>query len=273
MNQIVQFIFFRPMKAASNKLRRILLIPGSTRNGSTNVAALRAMLDAAERDVSAVLFEGLAELPAFNPDDDYEPLPGPVAALREQIASADGILFCTPEYAGALPGSFKNLLDWTVGGPEMDRKPVAWINVAAEGRGLNVSGRDGPRLSGRDAARARRPAGVRAAGSGRPRRPRPRELGEDGDRGRPAHLRGRTWSGCGGELATQRRGGVMQLRVARHTERLAEVVAFYRDGIGLPEVGTFRDHDGYDGVFLAEEGTGLSSIDGRRRPGCSGTAS
>jgi catechol 2,3-dioxygenase-like lactoylglutathione lyase family enzyme len=48
----------------------------------------------------------------------------------------------------------------------------------------------------------------------------------------------------------------MQLRVARHTERLDEVVAFYRDGIGLPEIGGFRDHDGYDGVFLALPGTG-----------------
>jgi len=46
-----------------------------------------------------------------------------------------------------------------------------------------------------------------------------------------------------------------QLRVARHTERLAEVVAFYRDGLGLIEIGGFRDHDGYDGVFLAVPGT------------------
>ena len=48
----------------------------------------------------------------------------------------------------------------------------------------------------------------------------------------------------------------MQLRVARHTERLDELVAFYRDGLGLTEVGGFRDHDGYDGVFLAVPGTG-----------------
>jgi NAD(P)H-dependent FMN reductase len=41
------------------------------------------------------------------------------------------VLFCTPEYAGALPGSFKNLLDWTVGGPEMYGKPVAWLNASA----------------------------------------------------------------------------------------------------------------------------------------------
>ena len=46
------------------------------------------------------------------------------------------------------------------------------------------------------------------------------------------------------------------MRVARHTERLDEVVAFYRDGIGLREIGGFRDHAGYDGVFLAIPGTG-----------------
>src|SRR5690349_16992920 len=48
----------------------------------------------------------------------------------------------------------------------------------------------------------------------------------------------------------------MQLRVARHTERLSEVAAFYRDRLGLVEVGGFRDHAGYDGVFLEVPGTG-----------------
>ena len=62
----------------------------------------------------------------------------------------------------------------------------------------------------------------------------------------------------------------MRLRVARHTERLDEVVAFYRDGIGLTEIGGFRDHDGYDGVFLAVPGTGahleLTAGGGQRAP-------
>ena len=48
----------------------------------------------------------------------------------------------------------------------------------------------------------------------------------------------------------------MQVRVARHTQRLNEVVGFYRDGIGLPELGGFRGHEGYDGVFLDLPGTG-----------------
>jgi catechol 2,3-dioxygenase-like lactoylglutathione lyase family enzyme len=47
----------------------------------------------------------------------------------------------------------------------------------------------------------------------------------------------------------------MQLRVARHTNRLDEIVVFYRDGLGLPEIGRFDDHQGYNGVFLAVPGT------------------
>jgi catechol 2,3-dioxygenase-like lactoylglutathione lyase family enzyme len=46
----------------------------------------------------------------------------------------------------------------------------------------------------------------------------------------------------------------MQLRIARHTDRLADVVEFYRDGLGLAETGRFEDHGGYDGVFLAVPG-------------------
>jgi catechol 2,3-dioxygenase-like lactoylglutathione lyase family enzyme len=47
----------------------------------------------------------------------------------------------------------------------------------------------------------------------------------------------------------------VELRVARHTNRLEEVVAFYRDRIGLRELGRFTNHDGYDGVFLGSPGT------------------
>lgn len=47
----------------------------------------------------------------------------------------------------------------------------------------------------------------------------------------------------------------MQLRVARQTARLEEVVAFYRDQLGLPEIGRFADHHGYDGVMLSIPGT------------------
>jgi catechol 2,3-dioxygenase-like lactoylglutathione lyase family enzyme len=40
------------------------------------------------------------------------------------------------------------------------------------------------------------------------------------------------------------------VRVARPTDRFDDVVAFYRDALGLEEIGGFTDHDGYDGAFL-----------------------
>ena len=120
----------------SNALRvkRLLAITGSTRRASTNSAAVHTMRELPGAG-EVVVYDALAELPAFNPDDDREPLPDAIGALRAQIEGADAVVFCTPEYAGTLPGSLKNLLDWTVGGGEMYGKPVAWINVAAPGRG------------------------------------------------------------------------------------------------------------------------------------------
>jgi chromate reductase, NAD(P)H dehydrogenase (quinone) len=114
---------------------RVLLVSGSTRAGSGNTAALAAMAADAPDGVTAVMYDGLARLPAFNPDDDGDHLPAEVARLRAEITAADAVLFCTPEYAGTLPGSFKNLLDWTVGGGQLYGKPAAWINVAVPGRG------------------------------------------------------------------------------------------------------------------------------------------
>src|SRR3954452_18828717 len=117
---------------------RLLLVTGSTRHGSTNSAALRTAAELLDDTAEAVVHEALGGLPPFNPDDDHDPLPAAVAELRGAIAAADAVVFCSPEYAGTLPGTLKNLLDWTVGGGEMDGKPVTWINVAGPGRGTGV---------------------------------------------------------------------------------------------------------------------------------------
>lgn len=118
----------------------VLLVSGSLRDGSTNSALVRTAAAVAPDGVTTEIFEGLAGLPHFNPDDDAEgaEVPAPVAAMRERFEAADAVLFSTPEYAGALPGSFKNLLEWTVGSMAMYEKPAAWINVAPPGRGGNA---------------------------------------------------------------------------------------------------------------------------------------
>ncbi|HVX22033.1 MAG TPA: NAD(P)H-dependent oxidoreductase [Acidimicrobiales bacterium] len=80
------------------------------------------------------LFGDLDRLPHFNPDDD-PPADPAVADLRRAIARAGAVLSSTPEYAGDLPGSFKNLLDRTVGGGEIYGKPVGWVNVSGSPTG------------------------------------------------------------------------------------------------------------------------------------------
>lgn len=49
---------------------------------------------------------------------------------------------------------------------------------------------------------------------------------------------------------------VAQVRIARPTDRLAEVVRFYVEGLGLRELYRFENHAGYDGVMLGLPGTG-----------------
>jgi chromate reductase len=115
----------------------VLLISGSLRAASSNSALLRTAVAVAPGDVEARIYDGLGGLPHFNPDDDPEggPVPAAVADLRAQLKGAGALLFCIPEYAGALPGSFKNLLDWTVGGGETYGMPVGWVDVSGPGRG------------------------------------------------------------------------------------------------------------------------------------------
>src|SRR3954449_627789 len=105
----------------------VLLLSGSLRDCSTNTAMLRT---AQAVDPDTELFAAMGALPHFSPDDDGDDLPAAVTELRAAVARVDAILVCTPEYAGALPGAFKNLLEWLVGGGEAYRKPIAWLNVS-----------------------------------------------------------------------------------------------------------------------------------------------
>lgn len=82
-----------------------------------------------------VLYDGLGDLPHFNPDLDgegQEP-PAAVGRLRSQISASDGVLICSPEYAHGVPGSLKNALDWLVSYPDFAGKTVLLLNASAAG--------------------------------------------------------------------------------------------------------------------------------------------
>ena len=83
------------------------------------------------------MYDGLGELPHFNPDLDEEgaAAPAPVAALRALLIDADAVLISSPEYAHGVPGVLKNMLDWLVSTGELVDKPVALLNASPVGCG------------------------------------------------------------------------------------------------------------------------------------------
>jgi chromate reductase len=89
----------------------ILGIAGSLRARSYNRALLRAAGDLLPDGVELRVFD-IAGIPPYDADAEAAGLPPAVAALKDAIRSADGLLFATPEYNYGVPGVLKNAIDW-----------------------------------------------------------------------------------------------------------------------------------------------------------------
>lgn len=107
----------------------ILALSGSLRAKSYNTAALTALAAIAPAKVRVTIFDGLGDLPLFNPDLDAGAVPA-VQRLRFALADADGLIIASPEYAHGISGVLKNALDWLVAGEEFVFMPVAFINTS-----------------------------------------------------------------------------------------------------------------------------------------------
>jgi chromate reductase, NAD(P)H dehydrogenase (quinone) len=111
---------------------RILGISGSLRRDSHNTSLLRAAAEAAGPDVQFELYDRLKEVPPYDGDDDVHPRPASVARLNQAIATADTVLFATPEYNSSIPGQLKNAIDWVsrpVATNVLRNKPVAVVGA------------------------------------------------------------------------------------------------------------------------------------------------
>jgi chromate reductase len=122
----------------SNK-KNVLVISGSTREKSINLNLIHYILINYSDQLQFTMYKGLSELPHFNVDLDTTAPPAAVVSLRQQLQEADAVLICTPEYAMGLPGSLKNLLDWTVSSSNFSNKPVAVITAATSGEKAHES--------------------------------------------------------------------------------------------------------------------------------------
>jgi chromate reductase len=115
----------------------ILGIAGSVRAGSHNAQLLRLAAEELPDGSELVVFDGLAEIPAF--DQDLEDLaPDAVDRLKAAIAEADAVLIATPEYNASIPGALKNALDWVsrpLAESPIRSKPVAVIGASTSAFG------------------------------------------------------------------------------------------------------------------------------------------
>ena len=112
---------------------QILAISGSLRAASTNTNLLKAAANLAPEDVNLVVYDGLGEIPPFNPDLDTCSPSGAVTEFRAQLRNSAAVIFSTPEYAHGVPGVLKNALDWIVASGELYKKPVAIFSASHRG--------------------------------------------------------------------------------------------------------------------------------------------
>ena len=111
---------------------RILGVAGSLRSGSFNRSLLRAAVELAPEGLTIEVFD-LIEVPLYNGDVEAAGDPPGVAAFKQAIAAADGVLMATPEYNHGVPGVMKNAVDWASRPPReapLGGKPVGLIGAS-----------------------------------------------------------------------------------------------------------------------------------------------
>ena len=108
----------------------LLGICGSERKASINRSLLVAIGETLPEGAELAVWDSL-DVAIFN-DDAREP--ERVAALRQAIGDANGVVFAVPEYNYSIPGGLKNVLDW-LSSPSarspLRGKPVAVVGAAS----------------------------------------------------------------------------------------------------------------------------------------------
>jgi chromate reductase len=115
-------------------MKKVLAICGSIKTDSANHKLIHHLQLLAREYFEIELYDGLSELPYFNPDPEMEKYYDTVNVFRKRIQEADGVLICTPEYVFSLPGILKNALEWTVSTTVFTNKPAALITASSSGK-------------------------------------------------------------------------------------------------------------------------------------------
>lgn len=103
---------------------------GSLRMNSYNRLALEAARELMPADMQLELLD-LRGIPLFDADTLTEGMPDLAAEICEKIASADAVLFGSPEYNFSISGVLKNAIDWISRDASQPfyRKPIAILSA------------------------------------------------------------------------------------------------------------------------------------------------
>ena len=110
---------------------KIAIIVGSLREGSINRKVARSIFALRDDNLDCSMIE-IGDLPLYNQDLDSNP-PEQWVRFRQQVAAADGVLFCSPEYNRGIPGVLKNAIDVgsrPYGQSVFDKKPAAIVTAS-----------------------------------------------------------------------------------------------------------------------------------------------
>jgi chromate reductase len=112
---------------------KIAIIVGSLREGSINRKVARSICALRGDNLDCSMVE-IGDLPLYNQDfDSLAQQPEQYLRFREQVRSADGILFVSPEYNRGVPGVLKNAIDVgsrPYGQSVWDKKPAAVVTAS-----------------------------------------------------------------------------------------------------------------------------------------------
>lgn len=122
----------------------IVGIAGSLRAKSFNLGLLEAAQELMPEGATLSVHR-INDIPLYNADEESaHGLPQSVVALKDAVASADGVLLSTPEYNNGIPGVFKNCIDWLSRpaddiGRVFGGKPFALMGASPGGFGTILS--------------------------------------------------------------------------------------------------------------------------------------
>jgi chromate reductase len=90
---------------------RLIGMSGSLRTGSYSNAVLETLREKFASRADLQLYD-LAPIPLYNQDFEGEKRPPVVKKMLADIAEADGLVLCAPEFNHSSPGVLKNAIDW-----------------------------------------------------------------------------------------------------------------------------------------------------------------